>query len=340
MTSAPTRSAGDQPQGTIRFGLWGTSASISVDPPQLLDTASRMLFSEIEAVDGACNRFRPESELTKLNDSHGRKVRVSQLLFDAIEAALRVAALTDGAVDPTIGSALVALGYDDDYDQISARDSATQLKAIPLPAPGWQSVMVERRQRSVRLPRGTLLDLGATAKAWCVDRCVQRIVAATGASVLVSIGGDLAVAGPPPSSGWSIAVVPDTRRDDQAAQQVISIRDGGMASSSTTGRTWKRNGQRLHHIIDPRSGWPAQPVWRMVTVAAASCLDANAASTASVVWGESARPRLQLLGLPARLVHHDQRIFNIAGWPEGAPEETPPVAQSIDPSQGTGLESR
>ena len=301
--------------GTTRFEVWGTSAMVSVHPPHLLDAANRLMRQEITAFDRSCSRFRPDSELTHLNRSHGRPTRVSHTLFDAVEAALRVAWLTEGAVDPTVGSALVSLGYDEDFDEIARHDPTTPLGGEPRPAPGWHTVTLDRGQRTVEMPPTVLLDLGASAKALCVDRCAQRIVADTGASVLASIGGDLAVAGPPPPEGWSIAVVEDTRAHEQRPFQVIAVRDGAVASSSTVGRTWWRGGWPLHHIVDPRTGWPAEPRWRLVSVAAASCLDANAASTAAIVWGDSAPARLSHIGLPSRLVYRDGSVVTVAGWP-------------------------
>lgn len=302
--------------GVSHLGVWGTSATVSVQPPSALDSAIALLRQEIAVIDRACNRFQPYSELCALNRSGGRPLRVSQTFLEAIEASMAVASRTDGAVDPTVGSTMVALGYDRDYDEVAGADPTTPLPATPAPAPGWPSISVNRRARTVQIPSGTQLDLGATAKALCVDRAAQRIVGVTGAAVLVSIGGDVAALGPPPPGGWSIAVVEDSRQQSSPAQQLVAIESGGLASSSPVGRTWSRAGWALHHIVDPATGWPVPPMWRLVTVAASSCLDANAASTAAMVWGDSAPSRLALLGLPARLVRHDATVVTVAGWPE------------------------
>jgi len=97
---------------------------------------------------------------------------------------------------------------------------------------------------------------------------------------------------------------------------LITIRDGGLATSSTTARRWQRGGDVLHHILDPRTGLPAAPVWRTVSVAAGSCADANAASTAAVIRGRRALGWLTRLGLPARLVDATGAVFTVAGWPD------------------------
>jgi thiamine biosynthesis lipoprotein len=169
------------------------------------------------------------------------------------------------------------------------------------------------------MPEGVQLDLGATAKAWAADRSAARIAAQAGCGVLVSLGGDIAVAGPAPDGGWRIRVQdvtgdPGERPDGPYA--LVAIRDGGLATSSTAARRWQRGGDVLHHILDPRTARPAEPVWRTVSVAAGTCADANAASTAAVIRGRPALGWLASLGLPARLVDATGVVFTVAGWPD------------------------
>jgi thiamine biosynthesis lipoprotein len=95
----------------------------------------------------------------------------------------------------------------------------------------------------------------------------------------------------------------------------VTIRDGGLATSSVLGRAWRRGGAWLHHIIDPRTGEPARSCWRTATVAAATCVDANVASTAAILRGEQAFGWLQGIQLPARLVRDDGSVVRVAGWP-------------------------
>jgi thiamine biosynthesis lipoprotein len=183
--------------------------------------------------------------------------------------------------------------------------------------PGWREVRLDGR--SLTLPAGVQLDLGATAKAWAADRSAARIASQAGSGVLVSLGGDVAVAGPPPADGWRIRVQDVTGPADETPEgpyALIAIRDGGLATSSTTARRWQRGGDVLHHILDPRTGLPAAPVWRTVSVAAGSCADANAASTAAVIRGRRALGWLTRLGLPSRLVDATGAVFTVAGWPD------------------------
>jgi FAD:protein FMN transferase len=242
--------------------------------------------------------------------------RISGLFAELITEALRAAELTDGAVDPTVGHALVAAGYDRDFGELAG---SAPLAAQPAgPVPGWRNVRLDPVTRHVRLDHGAQLDLGSTAKAWSADRCAAKIADALDVGVLVSLGGDIAVAGPPPSDGWQIRVTDDHAAPDDAPGQTITIRSGGLATSSTTVRTWLTGQQRMHHIIDPATGAPVRSPWRTVSVAAATCADANIASTASIIKGHSAISWLAAAGLPARLVAHDGTVTLSAGWPADA----------------------
>jgi thiamine biosynthesis lipoprotein len=165
------------------------------------------------------------------------------------------------------------------------------------------------------LPRGIRLDLGATAKGWAADRAAEAAALAAGCGVLVSIGGDIATSGTAPAGGWHIRVTDDHRSQPTAPGQTIAILSGGLATSSTTVRRWRRDGQTMHHIIDPGTGVPAQTPWRTVSVAAASCAEANIATTAALVKGSAAPAWLGETELPARLIDHDGRVLSLGDWP-------------------------
>jgi thiamine biosynthesis lipoprotein len=184
----------------------------------------------------------------------------------------------------------------------------------PQPAPGWWRIGFDARERLVCVPRGVGVDLGATAKAWAADQAAQRIHDTFGCSTLVSLGGDVAVCGSGPDGGWTVSVGEDHRRTSQGADSVVTIGDGGLATSSTTCRRWRRGNVMHHHIVDPRTGASAEPLWRAVSVAAATCADGNAAATAAVVLGAAAPDWLEARGLPARLIGSDW-IVRTSGWP-------------------------
>jgi len=169
----------------------------------------------------------------------------------------------------------------------------------------------------LRLPAGIRLDLGATAKGGGADRAVRAAMAAAGSAggVLVSLGGDIAVGGTAPRGGWPVTVVERPDGGDAPGSQVIRLAGGAVATSSVTCRRWRRGGRELHHIVDPRSGLPADGPWRTVSVAAPTCADANAASTAAIVAGTRAEGWLAAAGVPARLVGHAGQVRRLGGWP-------------------------
>ena len=145
----------------------------------------------------------------------------------------------------------------------------------------------------------------------------------------MSLSGDLAVRGPVPEGGWRVRVAEDHRAGDDEPGQTVTIADGGVATSSTTVRTWSarmagRPGRiAVHHIVDPRSGRPTDGCWRTATVAATSCLEANTVATAAIVRGAPATNWLREIGVPARLVRRDGSVAVFGGWPRGLPAHTP-----------------
>ena len=303
--------------GTDTFSVFGTTATLLVSEPDMVEAARIIADEQLAAVDRACSRFRPDSELSRLNAANGAVTSVSDLFAELVEAALRAARLTDGEVDPTCGQALEEIGYDRDFAVLQADEQPRHRARPARRVPGWRSVQLDRKRLLAQLANGAQLDLGATAKAWAADRCAEVIAAKLGAGVLVSLGGDMAVAGLAPADpgGWRVRVTDDHAAGPEAPGQTVTIRTGGLATSSTTVRTWAVGGRRVHHIIDPATGEPAESCWRTVSVAAGRCVDANTASTAAIIRGEAALPWLSEAGLPARLVRHDGSVETIAGWP-------------------------
>jgi thiamine biosynthesis lipoprotein len=169
----------------------------------------------------------------------------------------------------------------------------------------------------VLVPGGYTIDLGATAKAWCADRAARAAAAATGAGVLVGLGGDLSIDGPAPVDGWPVQLAADHAALLDPAAPSVALAGGGLATSGTAVRRWTRGARQLHHILDPRTGLPAESCWRTASVAAATCADANIASTAAIILGPSAPAWLAARGLPARLVGEDGHVEHVGAWPLG-----------------------
>jgi thiamine biosynthesis lipoprotein len=291
----------------IMWQRWSMNMHLVVTDPDSLADAKREVDSELDAVDAAASRFRPDSEVTRLAASAGRPIEVSETLANLLDAALTAAGQTDGDVDPTVGAAMVALGYDGD---IATLGRARPLAASIITPAIWS--MVTLVDRVVTVPPGILLDLGATGKAVAADQCARRAHDVTSSGVLVNLGGDIATAGPAPDGGWQI-LVRDT--DDDPASSIALPSGAALATSSTVRRRWRNGDTLLHHILDPRMERSADPVWRTVSVAAQTCYAANTVAIASVVRGWAALDWIRALGMPARLVDCDRVVHTIGGWP-------------------------
>jgi thiamine biosynthesis lipoprotein ApbE len=316
--SAPT---GDEP-ACASWQALGSTAVLRLTDPRGLARARSEIEAELSAIDLACSRFRADSELSRLNARQGRPTPASPLLIEALELALRAAELTDGDVDPTVGRALELAGYDRDWNLLAASRAQPEPTMITARVhAGWRTVAVDRITSTIRIPAGVRLDLGATAKAWAADRAARAAAEATGCGVLVSLGGDIATCGEAPRSGWQIRVTDDHRSDPAAPGQTVSILSGGLATSSTAVRRWSHSGHTMHHIIDPRTEAPARTIWRTVSVAAASCAEANIATTAALVRSDAAAAWLSDQGLPARLVARNGQVTTVGDWPSEHAEQ-------------------
>lgn len=309
----------------LEWALWSTTARLVTADPRALPAAKRLVDHELALVELAASRFRHDSEVSRLARAEGRPRRASRTLLDLTESALAAAHVTRGAVDPTMGGAMARLGYDRDLSEISTTVPLAHgtLRLVSTPAPGWQRVQVDRAASTITVPRDVTLDLGATAKAWAADRCAAVVADQLGTGVLVSLGGDIATAGPAPQ-GWTVGV--QDLPDDPAA--LVTLPAGwGMATSSTRRRRWQAEGRELHHVLDPRTSLPVDPVWGSVTVAAPSAVMANTWSTAALVAGHRAPGVLAAEGVQARLLDRAGAVTFVGGWPAEAEAVTPDQAR-------------
>ena len=291
----------------------GTTAEVLVNGITSLARATALLCAQLKRMDLLASRFRADSELSRLNADTGRPVLVSEAMAELIEAALRAARLTDGAVDPTIEASMNRSGYDRDFAAMD-KDQPEERPAAQ-PVPGWACIGWDATSRRVSLPRGVTLDLAATAKAACADRAAAVISRELGCGVLVSIGGDLSIAGPPPEGGWRVGLSDESGNPVEQVWEVVALESGGLATSGTSARSWVRGGTAMHHLIDPATGLPVDSPWRTVAVAAGSCVDANVTATAALIKGSDALRWLSGLGLPAVLVATSGDVTSTAGWP-------------------------
>ncbi len=311
----------------------GTTARVVAWPSPALRSVVGAVDRELERLDLAASRFRADSELSRICQRHAGPVRVSAALAEAVSVALAAAQWTGGLVDPTVGGALIGLGYDRDFAELGT-GHGVGLAIEPAEVPGWQRVSLHGTL--LHVPPGVRLDLGATAKGLGADwaaAAAYRLGAAGG--VLVSLGGDMAAAGESPEDGWPVLVADDHQQTEPSTSpssptQLVRLAGGGLATSSVLCRRWVRSGRVVHHIIDPRTGISADGPWRTASVAAATCAIANAASTAAIISGGAAPGWLASQGLAARLVGHDGSVTLTGDWPSadngqlGFQREPPP----------------
>jgi thiamine biosynthesis lipoprotein len=243
--------------------------------------------------EGVFSRFLPGSELTRVNASPAWALHVSPLFARALRVALEAAADTDGLVDPTLGAALEAAGYDADFSLLPA-DGAAAGAAVP-------SRLGELRLdgQILRRPPGLQLDLNGVVKALAVDEAVAGLPAGG----FVSAGGDLAARGPV-----------DVGLPGGGAVRVVQ---GGLATSGVVSRRWRRGGEQQHHLLDPRTGRPCRDSpWEQVTVSGASCLAADVAAKAAFLLGGDGAAWLDEHGMPGRFVTHAGDVVANDMWLE------------------------
>ncbi len=322
-TMTPSPPAGASATGSSTFSAIGTTNRLLTTDPGVIADAVLVAQDHLAELDAAASRFREDSEVSRLaaRAAHGPAwAFASPVLAAYLRAGLRAAELTDGLVDPTVGAAVVASGYDADMDLVRARGGRVG-DAAPAPIPGWRSVTLEDATDRVSVPQGCLLDLGASAKGQAADTIARLLAERLPGGFLVSLGGDIAVSGEIPEGGWRVGV----EDADGHVVQVVTSTGQAIATSSTRLRTWAADDGVRHHIVDPRTGRTAPAVWAQVTCAGASALEANAASTAAVVLGAEAPAWLAARGIPARLDGVDGTVHLVAGWPE--PADAPGVAR-------------
>lgn len=293
----------------MRFEIWGLSGTLHTQHAHQMPYAQERLWHWINAFDVACNRFRTDSEICHLNAQSGHPVAISETLEIAIGAALEAASATNGLCDPTILPALLALGYDRDFDDLVAKGTGSPGDAVP--APGLSSIQLDREHHMVQLAPRCQIDLGASAKALIVDLVADDIAPSGG--VIVELGGDVAVHGNSSEGPWAIGVSDSLMLTGMEPR--ISLTHGGVATSSTTARAWRAGDRIVHHIIDPRTGTSAVSPYATVSVSATSCVMANAFATAGLLWGEDAGHHIAQAGWSARLVRHDGTREFVGGWP-------------------------
>jgi FAD:protein FMN transferase len=270
--------------------------------------AARAAGSVFSTWESALSRFRPESELSRLNARAGTPVAVGPILLAAVEAALDAARATGGLFDPTLGHELVRIGYDRSFEEIG---DAPPAAGRPRGGGAWRRIVVDRSAGTVTLPAGSRLDVGGIAKGMAVDASLELLGSLGIETALVSAGGDLAVLGLPPGRrAWGVLVEGDPDR------QVVPLVRGALATSGTARRRWRQGDVTRHHLVDPDTGEPAVSGLRAVTVAGSTCRAAEVGATAAFVAGPRLGPGLlERVGLAGLLVTEAGRRIRVGRWP-------------------------
>ena len=234
----------------------------------------------LEALEDRLSRFRPQSELMQLNGRAGAWITVSDVLFANVHLAKHMARLTDGLFNPLVLPALVANGYDRSFERISPRpDTASR------PALDWRAIDLNMKSNQVRLPAGSAIDLGGSAKGWSAQHIATELAAY--GPCLVNIGGDIVVRGAPDDlPGWQIDIA-DPTSDSQLG--AVWLRDAAIVTSGVDYRRWTNaDGQARHHIINPLTGAPAQTDVLSATIIHPDAPSAEAYAKAVLLKGSDA----------------------------------------------------
>jgi len=288
------------------FRSMGTNITVLTprDDARADASAIETLFAEW---DRQLSRFRPDSDLARLNAAAGAPHRVGDLLLHATTTAIAAAAATDGLFDPLLGRRMEGLGYDMTFDALPPDAMGGPLHAWR--PDEWRRIAVDQEHRMVTLPAGGGLDLGGIAKGMAVDAALARLVDCGLSFAAVNAGGDLAVHGEPPDErGWEIAI-------EGCVPRQVSLRSGALATSSVERRRWQINGRPRHHLLDPRTGMPATTGVRSVSVGAATCQQAEVAAKAALLLGPAAGSEFLLWrGMSGLLVTDAGDALRIGAW--------------------------
>lgn len=289
------------------FRAMGCSVEVELvgDEDSVLVTGLAVARQSIAELERCWSRFLPDSDISRLNSAQGAMVSVQPATIDLLQSMVDGFAATEGCFDPTLLAPLVALGYDASWSDAGMRTSVPAGSA-------WRgdirSVAVDRAASVAQLPSGTVLDAGGIGKGLAADRVVARLLASGVGGAMVSIGGDLRVAGTGPNSGsWLIGVADASDHTSEVAY--LALADAGVATSGTRRRAWRdSNNNEVHHLLDPATGRPTARDVVQATVVAGTAAWAEVYSKLLMVRGADALETLNEAGLGARVVDSDESV--------------------------------
>ncbi len=280
MTATPTLATRSGSAMGSRFHLVVTGGHRNGTADEVVDH----LVARLAELEQRWSRFRPTSEVSRINASPDQWHIVSHDTATLVDTARRAWRLTAGAYDPTVLAALTANGYDVDLDAVHRRDPRTTSPASGRsPSPGCAGVEVDLATGLVRLGPSTGIDPGGIGKGLAADLLVADALDAGADGALANIGGDVVCSGHPPSGrSWIVDVAEPTVRPDRIAR--LHLEEGAVVTSTTAKRRWATTDGTSHHIVDPRTGAPTLGP-RLVTVVAATGWWAEAVAKQVMVTG-------------------------------------------------------
>ncbi|UOF88660.1 FAD:protein FMN transferase [Fodinisporobacter ferrooxydans] len=296
-------------QLSFTFRAMNTQVELLLEPyeqqafeKEELCTYIQLLFQQVEHI---CSRFLPESELSILNRTTERDMPLSPLLFEVLINAYNAWKYTDGMFNPCLLPQLEAAGYDKSMENIT--DSEDKLPMHPFFAYAKLPFEIDTNRKTVRLSQGMKIDLGGIAKGWTVDHAADYLKQ-FGAG-FINAGGDLRVFGDR-DEFWHIGV--ENPFDPNKDLGTLAIRNGAVATSSTWKRRWKRGGNWMTHLIDPRTGRPTQSEIVSATVTAPTAKEADVwAKTVLLLGVEQGTKFVQERQAQAVLVDQNQQVRSV-----------------------------
>jgi len=257
-------------------------AAVESDSPDALQALNQTA-GWFETWEQALSRFRPDSELSRVNRSNGATVTVSRTFMDVLQLGLEAAERTDGLVSPTLLQALEAAGYDRSFELVQTSFATITLGHST--TSDWRDIDSDVARSTVRLPPGVRIDLGGVAKGWVADEAARRL--SEYGPALVDAGGDIAVcAHDSTSTPFPIGVASPVHPDENI--DVVMLAQGGVATSGRDYRRWYRNGKLQHHIVDPRTSMPAITDVMTATAVAPNACEAEVAAKVAFILGSNA----------------------------------------------------
>lgn len=267
---------------SIQFRAMGCQMSALLDSSS--SKGEELLLSlpeRFEEWEQSLSRFRSNSELSLVNQQSGTLQTVSDTFWDVLKLAISIEKNSHGLVTPLVLPALEMAGYTVSFEQISDETNLpSQLTGSPTGI--LDNVILKPETHQVRLPFGSRLDFGGIAKGWAAQKAVDRL--SSYGPALVNSGGDVAISNLQKQDlPWKIGVVNPFQPEIDLG--TIEVGRSGVATSGRDFRQWKQDGILRHHIIDPRTGLPAETDLLSATIIAPDVIEAEMAAKIVMILG-------------------------------------------------------